>query len=335
MNSRSKKSMELSFGMIFSIIAGAVIIFLAVYATTKFVQTSQYQAGSESAKSLANMLEPVVNTISTAYAPAPIKFKKETRVYTFCETNTSYSPIFGREVIGFSEQSGFVKRWPEPGANITRYNKYVFAEDVLEGKTVYVFSKPIYFGYKVDDLIYLSSGNYCFVQAPDFIKEELEDLRIRNVNFTNSVDICVKDAKRICFGFSSAGKCNASVYPEGQDESYDKGRVVKPDGNSVKYVGSTLMYAAIFSSSKVYECNIKRLGMKAAELGIIYSEKIDLVEMKSCNSILKPYLAQIALISKNLTSAKLSSVYEEAELMDEQNCKSSCKIYAPGADACF
>jgi hypothetical protein len=330
----SKKSVEMSFGMIFSIIAGAVIIFIAIYATARFVQTSQYELSSESAKSLVNMLSPVVNSISTAYAPAPIKFKKETRVYTFCETYTSLSPIFGRQVIGFSEQSGFLKKWPNPSANITRYNKYIFAEDVLQGKTVYIFSKPFYLGYKVDDLIYMSTNNYCFVAAPDFAKEELTDLNLKNVNFTNRVDFCKEDTLKVCFDFPS-NKCNVSVYPEGLGESYEKGRVVRKNADTVKYAGSSLMYAAIFSSPKIYECNIKRLGMKANELGMIYNEKIDIVEMKECNSIIKPYISEILAISRNLSSSKLSAVYDEARLMDEQNCEAECEIYAPGAEACF
>jgi hypothetical protein len=75
--------------------------------------------------------------------------------------------------------------------------------------------------------------------------------------------------------------------------------------------------------------------MKANELGMIYNEKIDIVEMKECNSIIKPYINEILAISRNLSSSKLSAVYDEALLMDEQNCKAECEIYSPGAEACF
>lgn len=318
----SKKGFEMSFGMIFSIIAGAVILFLAIYATTKLVTTSQYTLYSESAQNIGNLLNPIVNDISVATRSPEINFKKETQIYLYCYAKDYLSPVFGRETISFSEKSGFFGGWSTPGANISRYNKYIFGQNMQQGKTIYLFSKPFYLGYKVDDLVFLTLNNYCFVAPPQYIKEEVESVALKNVNISSQITQCSKNSIKVCFGFTAEG-CNMTVYPNGAQ--YETGRVVK-SGRTMEYAGS-LIYAAIFSSPDIYECNIKRLGAKTVELAQIYKEKITIVKTKECSTQIENNLNTMIMLSNNLTSNKLKNLYDEAKTMDDKNCRAECKIY--------
>jgi hypothetical protein len=325
MNKNKKAAIELSFSWIFAIIAGAIIILMAIYATTRYVQTSQYAQYSESAKSLGNLLNPVVNGVTSAYSTR-IEFKKTTRIYLSCSEKSTNSPLFGRQIISFSEESSFLKKWADPGANISRYNKYIFSDNVEQGKKFYIFSKPFYTGYRVDDLVYLTAKNYCFVGMPDSIKEEIESINPGNFNITTNVQNC-KAMTSVCFGFPDS-RCNISVYPD-VSEDYSAGTVKKENNQALQFYGPALMYAAIFSSPEIYECNIKRLGNKIFALGQIYKEEVDIVKAKSCNSVISPYIENIQRLCINITQLKLKEIYVNAEEMDAENCRSDCRIYAP------
>ena len=325
---KCKRSFDMPFSWIFAIIAGAVILLIAIYATTKFINTSQYTESSEAGKQLTVLLNPIVNGITSAYA-TQITLNKQTRIQTSCDLNFN-ALYFGREKISFSEQSGFLSRWTPFGANITVPNKYIFAENILEGKLIYIFSKPFYTGFRVDDLVYLSTDNYCFISAPAAVSDEVNSLGLKNVNISTTATSCPSKSLKVCFEFS-APDCNMSVYGTCMDAScsnqYEKGYVSKK-GKQMNYFGS-LLYAAIFSSSENYECNIKRLGKKISELAAVYKGKIGIVQAKDCNSIISPYLDQLITFSNNLGSASLENIYDTSKLMDSSNCDNSCKIYTP------
>jgi len=328
MKKMNNKGFEMPFSWVFSIIAGSVIILLAIYGASRFVQVASYSEYSESAKSLANLLNPVVNDMTVATKAPDVVFKKDTRVYLYCQESSQRSPIFGRQVIAFSEEFGFLgKKWTEPGANISRYNKYIFGENVMEGKKLYIFSKPFYMGYRVDDLVMLTTQNYCFVNPPDSIEIEIENMKpsLKHINASSRIDLCKEDTVKVCFGFTS-GECNISISED--NNGFLTGRVSK-NGTSLEYAGN-LLWAAIFSSPEIYQCNIKRLGAKTSELGTIYKEKIDILSTKNCNSLITPYINRMISISASLTMSSLDLLYNEAKAMDEKNCAAiDCRIYAP------
>ena len=321
----SKRSFEMPFSWIFAIIAGSFIILMAIYATTKFIQTSQYSQYSESAKSLGNLLNPVVNGVTSAYSTR-IDFRKEIRMYINCSETSVNSPIFGRQTLAFSEESGFLSKWTTPGAEITRYNKYIFSNNIEQGKTLYLFSKPFYAGFRVDDLVYIVADNYCFVGAPEFVKDEINSINPGNMNLTANIKECKKNDVSVCFGFAASG-CSINVMPD-MESDYISGYVRKNNQTST-YYGDSLMYAAIFSSPTIYQCNVKRLGNKISALGQLYKEKIELVKLKECNSVIGPYIEDIQRLSMNMTQNNLKNIYQNAQEMDAQNCKSECKIYSP------
>ena len=128
----------------------------------------------------------------------------------------------------------------------------------------------------------------------------------------------------ICFNFND-GKCGIKI--DYEDEDYRIGRVTK-DGATLEYSSTGLLYAAIFSSPEIYGCNIARLGNKIHLLGEVYRDKVELVKVKECGSLIEPYLNSIIEQSNNLTPIKLGNLLEEAKLMDEKNCESNCPIYS-------
>ena len=223
-----KKGFDLPFSWIFSIIAGMVILLLAVYATTQFINISTKIKESEAGKQITILLNPVVNGLSTGYA-TKIELGKETRISIGCEAN-SFNNLFGKQEIGFSEQSGLIKKWHNAGENISVYNKYVFSDNVEQGKTIYLFSKPFYAGFRVDDLIFLNMKSYCFVSAPEYIEEEVRNLDLKNINVTSEIGKCSRNSIKVCFCFTGT-ECNVSVEGTCNDidckNEYETGRITK------------------------------------------------------------------------------------------------------------
>lgn len=324
---KCKRSFDIPFSWLFAIIAGTIILLIAVYAASRIASTATTLKESEAAKDLANVLNPVTNGITSAFA-TKIDLKKETRVYLSCQTASAKSTYFGRQIISFSEKSGFLKKWPNPGANISRYNKYIFADNMEQGKTIYLFSKPFNTGFRVDDLIFMNLNKYCFVAASSEISEEIASLSIKNINLTSSLDLCSKNDIKVCFGFTEA-RCNVSVYGECAEalctSQYETGYVEK-NGKKLAYFDA-LIYAAIFSSPENYMCNIARLGKKVTEIANLHKEKAEIIRVKNCDTNLGVFLDNIIAVSSNLSVGKLDSLHDYSKQMNEENCKANCRLY--------
>lgn len=318
---KSKRSFEMSFAMIFSIIAGSIILFLAIYAATRVINIQKSAAYTGTAKSIDNYFGALVTGTASA-AGTVLDFKKEIRVYTSCES----SGTFGSQTTGYSEKSGVGEKWSDVGGKIKRVNKYIFANGTESGKKMYFFIKPLFFGFKVDDMIMMSGSEYCFVEnnMPNSIKGAINDLGLANVN-VSSISGCKKDSIKVCFGSNSAG-CDVLVH--GDDSEYETGYISK-DGRLSYYAGN-LLYAAIFSSPDIYECNVQRLGKKTAALADLYSKKIDIVKSSGCDSNIGSYLEKIKDRAGSISSSQsIGSIYRTAAEMDEKNRLAMCKIY-PG-----
>jgi hypothetical protein len=327
---KTKKGFDLPFSWIFAIIAGAFILLIAIYASVRLIENSKYTQYSEAAQIISNELNPVSNGITSAYYKR-VDLKKETRVYLECSASSSSSPFFGKESISFSEESGLIKKWSEPGAEISRYNKYIFSENLSQGKTIYIFSKPFFTGYRVDDLVFMSMNSYCFIAPPSEIEEEISGLNPANINLTSKIDLCQKNTIKVCFDQSYSG-CDMAIFGTCNDVScksqYETGYITKK-GKTLQFFGN-LLYAGIFSSADIYECNVKRLSKKTNELAKVYQEKIDVVKTKNCNSMIGNYLDSIIVLTTNMSSSlKFLEVYDKSKEMDAISCKEDCKIYAP------
>jgi len=313
----------MSFSVIFAIIAGIAILFLAIYATMRFVNTGKDIVYVEAAKSIDNYLGNLVTGIAEGVS-REVSFRKETRVFFNCSYPSPADGIpFGKEIIGFSEKSGIGDEWYDSKTRISRNNKFIFANEILQGKDIHIFIKPFYMGFKVDDLIMMSSQNYCFASnnMPANIQNDIENLNMENVVVSGS---CVIGTENITVCFGNSG-CDITVTDYSGTDSYEIGSVAKPGEETVKYVGN-LLYGAIFSSPEVYKCNVARLGVKTAELANVYYKKISIVGGKCPSTIGDQYLRTL---EAGFDESNLIGIYQTAKTMDSINEGAMCKIY-PG-----
>ena len=75
-----KKGFEFSFAWLFAIIVGAVIIFLAIFASTRFIRTGRYQMDTITAEQLSIIFEPLETGLASGKSNIA-ELKAETRIY--------------------------------------------------------------------------------------------------------------------------------------------------------------------------------------------------------------------------------------------------------------
>ena len=275
---QNKKAIEMSFTWLFAIIAGIAILSLAIYGATRVINTGTQIVSTESAAKLTAFLDPAQSGIAYGQVSPPIEFNKEMQIEFSCNLNDN--PPFGKQSLIFAEESfGKLSEFSVP---IDIVNNYVFSEDVLEGKKIYVYSKSFNLPFKVADFIILSTDQYCFVKAPDGVQDDLQNLK--NVNFTEDIDECV-DRIPVCFqgiGTGSTSGCEIIVKDGSGSNLFSVGSVEKK-GRSVYYYEG-LIYAAIMSSKDNYECNLKRLMNKFEVVSNLYIDKISILERNGCSS---------------------------------------------------
>lgn len=322
----NKKGFEFSFAWLFAILVGAFIIFLAIYAATSLVRTQQYKGYTEIAKEISIIFNPLETGLASGKSTSAT-LNAETRLYNKCSDEGS----FGSEKFSLSQKSGFLKKWPEAGGEITLYSKYVFSDEVEQGSRLYFFSKPFSMPFKVSEIIFLSSEEYCFVSPPDFIKDEVSNLELRNVKIEN----CTGKEIKVCFN----ERCNISVYPacEGYlcDSEYDYGSINK-NGKTFYYTGS-LIYAGIFSSPEVYRCNFERLMIRLQQIALLYSDEVNFIVMRGCGNAMLTGLARLMQAAKlaqdesssdSLSLTNIVNLKQAANDLDRLNsAQGGCKIY--------
>ena len=87
-----------------------------------------------------------------------------------------------------------------------------------------------------------------------------------------------------------------------------------------------LMYAAIFSNSEIYECQIKRLMQRVENLALLYEDKANFVSKRGCNSNLN--LLKLKNAAENLgSSANLKLVSDIAADINDVNKFADCKLW--------
>jgi len=302
------KKGQFNFVWIFAILAGGTILALAIWGATQAGDTLRFQSDTEAGKSISILTDPLQSGFAEG-SFGKISFRQETRLRNVC-----LGPGFGKNDISIAMQSGVGEKWNSAGGATSVYNKYIFSEEVNEGEDFFVFSKAFNFPYEVSDLVFLSSKNYCFLNAPDFVEEDISGLGIDNIVLDN----CSSGDERVCFG--SGSDCDAIVYgscSSGCDSVYDFGKVVRSSDEMV-YVGN-LMYGAIFSDEAVYDCNVLRLLYRAGSIADVFSEKVDLMNARGCNSNLKGDLIVWGGMLENSTSEDLIGLNGFAEELERKN----------------
>jgi len=317
MDVKNKKGFEFSFGWIFAIIVGAVIIFLAIYGVTNFIKQQRGTSDTFAGKEIGIILSPVETSLESGKTNM-ISFPAETRVYNDCKTTGN----FGSQGIRVAMKSGVGKEWQEPGLPSIFYNKYIFSTSTVEGKKAMVLAKPFSMPYKVADIILLWSAeeDYCFVNPPKEIEDEIEDLSIERINVTSSKGNCKKNSKKVCFG--STG-CDVDVDLISQR--------VKKYGQIIYYADdkeNALLYGAIFSDPGIYECQVKRLMKRASELALLYRAKSESLSPRGCSSNLESdlitYSNQTSVFNSSIA---LNDIQYSADELGRRNNALSCKLF--------
>jgi len=327
-NKDDKKALEMSFEWIFAMIIGGIILFIAIYAVVNLMSTGQKASAAQTADELVGYLSTYETGQGTGINDQ-IHFSSQSRLL-FEECVPTDNKPFGSQSFAFSEK--MFGKYGTPGTPIPVYSKYIFANESVEGKDFFIVSIPYFMGYKVSDLILIYSQKYCFISAPQEIQDNIEDLRLKNINFSDDINC---SGVKVCFNNNNRD-CNIKVSGScpGCQSEYETGTVEKFDDNgkllSTNYYSGNLLYAGIFSSDTIYECNIKRLMAKFSELGKIYLDKIKIMKTKGCSSNIQLVLASAAQGANSLQDSKgLLGIYTQVEDINKINEAASegCKLF--------
>ena len=316
----NKKAIEFSFAWIFAIMVGAVIIFLAIYASTKLIKTQRTVQDTELGKELGIILNPIETSFETGKA-SKISFPLQTRIFNECKTTSA----FGSQKLSTATKSGIGEEWQSPGEQSTFYNKYLFSESIIEGEDYITFSKPFEMPFKIANLIYIwpETENYCLVNPPGEIEDEINDLKLKGFNIASKQSECPAEAKKVCFTSSGcdiditldvSGKIRGSAKKKGQDRVY--------------FESSALLYGAIFADSKTYECQVTRLVKRASELSWLYHSKSAFLSSKGCSSNLEADLSSYANQTFSInSSSQLGNIAFNSENIRRKNNELNCKLF--------
>ena len=306
---KKKGALDISFAWMFAIIVGASILFLTIFGVSKFISTEQAISDVKAGKEIGVLLNPLEIGFESAKTTT-LTMPVETRISNLCDPFGE----FGRQGIEISQKS--FNKWSKTGIDVGFQNKYIFSNSFVEGKNFLLFSKPFELPFKVADVIYMTSSNdnYCFIDAPEEIEEEIEDLSQANLFISD----CPTDSIAVCFGFDSS--CDIDV-------NYDL-EYVEKRGIKSYFESDSLMYAAIFSDSEIYECQIKRLMSRTSSLVELYSGKSFLIASQGCVPEMNADLISLGNQAKSLDSSiDLFQIGFAAENLGDSNKIARCNLW--------
>ncbi len=311
-----KGQLDISFTWLFGLIIGAIILGLAIYATVKIIGAGEKTVDASTAKQISVLLNPLQLGVEDSKSTT-MTFSTNIRIYPGCDLYND----FGDQKIRVS-QEGF-KGWTETDMNISATNLYLYMENPIEGKKLEIFSKKFEFPYKVADLIYIipSTKQYCFVNPPENIEEEIKNLNLENLKMN-----CTDSSVKVCF--DSSKNCDIRVDYKLDKYGISEGEVVKKSG-TVYFAQDSLMYAGIFSEKSGYECQLKRLMKKTSILASLYYDKSALISRAGCNSNVESDLLYLKSFVEGMSSSQeISTAQEIAKIIggkNDQNTK--CKLW--------
>lgn len=315
-----KRGIEFSFGLIFSILVGVAILGFAIYGATKLIDIGEYQGSTELAKEFTIIFNPLETGLASGKSTTA-SIAAETRIYNECRPDDGY---FGKHL--FSSSTINFKKWGEKSSEISVYNKYIFSDEMEEGKKFYFFSKPFEMPFKISEIIFFTGKKYCFRNAPDFVKEEVTGLKLENINLDEN---CTETDVEVCFNQN----CEISVIPDcqgiGCESEYDYG-IIRKDGKNLAYSGS-LMYAGIFSSPEIYSCNFKRLMARVQQLALLYSDEVNFLASRGCGTAILTSLTKLRSSAESADPESLQTLVmlmESAKELDDENRNLvGCTVY--------
>ena len=306
---RNKRGFEMSFAWLFAIIAGMFILFLAIYGVTKILHGGEEITSVKTGEEIGVLLNPLeigFESGKTVLLTMPV----ETRIYNKYSTSGN----FGAQIIQISQKN--FGKWSQTNVDVSFQNKYIFSDSVVEGKNFFIFSKPFEFPFKVADVIYLTSSeqDYCFINAPEEIKEELSDLNQKNL----FIEDCPAKSIRICFDGFASQECDIDV---------DIGRrEVEKRNQTVFFETDSLMYATIFSDRNIYEYQVKRLMQRTNELLLLYENKAVLISDQGCGLDVNLFAFR-NIINNIQNSEDLTGAANAADDAERENDDAVCRLW--------
>jgi hypothetical protein len=311
-----KKNGEYGFVWLFAIFAGIAILVFAIYGAIKVTQTQSFVTDTEIAKQLTILTDPVEAGFAQTVS-AFIGFSGPTRIRNRCD-----SIDFGSNYISVSTESR--GKWSAYGVETGISDKYIFSPQVVEGERVNIISEKFSFPFKVSDvLVFVSDSNtYCFTDAPEDTKMIIDSWKIDNIATGNCSEY--ENVVEICFGKSG---CDISVYGDCKNcnSEYEYGTVV--DSKITKQYSNGLMFAAIFSDSESYSCNVKRLLYRTSKISEILSEKISFSSSRGCHSNLASELSVFKSITQNATMKDLPYLQTLSDELSRMENGEACGLW--------
>ena len=301
-----KAYLQISFAWVFAIIVGIFILFLAIFAVTKFTSQEQTAIDAQTGTEIGILLNPLETGFETGKTTS-FTLPAETRISNGCNNNGN----FGRQTIQLSQKS--FNKWTETDIDIGFSNRYIFSDSIIEGKKFYVFLKPFDFPFKVTDLIYLTSSEktYCFLDPPERIKKEISNLNQKNL----FLDECPSNSLQVCF--EGGEDCDIDVNQNS----------VKKRGEIIYFETDALMYAAIFADRGIYECQLERLMQRTEQLASIYYDKATLILDIGCPLEVNLFALRTAAsgFSNSSSLAPIKGIAED--LNDRNDGLRECKLW--------
>ncbi|MDP3881785.1 MAG: hypothetical protein Q8Q31_02810 [Nanoarchaeota archaeon] len=322
---RGRRGFEFTFGWIFAIIFGAVIIFLAVYMAFNIVSVERRSSDSSLSQGFNTLLYPVGTGLESDKI-TPIAFPVETKISFQCNSNGD----FGEQIIRTSASSSLGNKYSDNPISARSKDKYIFSTPSVEGKTFMAFVKTLNMPFEITDLIYFIpiTEKYCFmVSKTSTVGKEIEGFKKNNYYFNKTMFIedatgCPENSNKICFNVGHNADCYASV---------NGNRIRK--GNKTVYfdegeIGSALLYAAIFSEPEYYECQLKRINKRTYELARLYLQKQQL-SLSSCGLGLGAQLEAYANLTRSFNSSErsLPQVISLSKSLGRGNEELSCPLF--------
>jgi len=316
---KNKKAFAISFAWLFSLIVGAVILFLAVYFAIKIMNIGETEISAKTAEQLRILLEPLETKLEEGWKQPPVEMPSETKIYNRCEK----TGLFGVNKISLSYKS-MGNKWTRESVAISQKNKYIFS-DRAQGRKIYIFIKPFKLPFKVSDLIFVYTERYCFVGSiPQAIRQDLNLGLGDSMNIVRADNIreCEEGDIKVCFNRVGKG-CDIEV---NCIDDCSEGSVRKNNRN-VEFIGS-LIYGAIFSDFQEYECNVDRLMTRLGQLSEIYKRKAFSIAIMGCSTNLESDIDRLADSANSYRDSKdLYSIKSQADSIEQKNRRLTCRLF--------
>ena len=308
----------IEFSWIFSVIVGAIILFLAFYFVGTNLLSQRYQQSTIAAQSLDIILNPFAQFGEVKeMSQAPLALEQLSTINISCD--------YKAQGMGYNDITIATKG--EQGIPRIVYDKYIYAEQSLETKKFQALSMPFEIPWRVADIMILwpYDKKYCFMNAPAFIEDALGNststgLNISSIHFSS----CPAGSIKVCFGSGSG--CDIKV----EGAANHQGKTTKA-GKSVFFAGDALMYASIFSEREIYNCNLRRLSSRITGQAQIYEEKARALSGKGCSTAfnLAPLKTAADTVSGSTppTDGQLNTLWQTSQNIKSQNNVADCNLF--------